>query len=208
MLVRHLYETRVTPAQVTTGALAVGLAAASCYAAGHANIGAVLFCVSAVLDHADGQLAQAQGTTSWVGHVYDRVAELVAKIALFAGMGAGLRHGPYGWWTLIAGVVAGVAFVSIFLARGARARRVGRTVLTQPSAGPFELEDVLYVIVPLTWLGWLEPFVLAAAVGAPVFAAWSAWKLWNTPVPVPAAARAAARAARRDESPGERAAAR
>jgi len=202
-LVRALYDTPVSPSQVTTAALLVGLAAAGSYAAGYAQLGALLFVASAILDHADGQLAQAQGTTSWVGHVYDRVTELVVKIALFAGMGAGLRHGPYGWWMLAAGAIAGVAFVSIFLARGARARRIGQTVLAPPSAGPFELEDVLYLIVPLTWAGWLEPFLLAAAIGAPIFAAWSLWKLWNTPVPLRSAVPPPAAFARRSEEVGE-----
>lgn len=203
-LVRAVYDTPITPSQITTAALGVGLAAAGSYAAGYANLGAILFVAAAILDHADGQLAEAQGTTSWVAHVYDRVAELVVKIALFAGMGVGLRHGPYGWWMVAAGAIAGLAFVSIFLARGARARRIGRTVLAPPAAGPVELEDVLYLIVPLTWLGWLEPFLLAAAVGAPIFAAWSLWKLRRTPVP---ASRRAPDLDRVPEDVGEHAAA-
>jgi hypothetical protein len=58
--------------------------------------------------------------------------------------------------------------------RSALARRRGPSALVQPAAGGFEIEDILYVIAPVTWAGWLGPFVLAAGVGAPLFALWVA----------------------------------
>jgi hypothetical protein len=44
----------------------------------------------------------------------------------------------------------------------------------QPAVGGFELEDVLDLIAPLTWLGGLEPFIVAAGIGAPLYALWTA----------------------------------
>jgi hypothetical protein len=105
------------------------------------------------------------------------------KIALFAGMGFGFRHGALGGWAILAGCTAGVAFVTIFLLRSELARRDPRAALVQPAAGGFEIEDILYVIAPLTWAGALLPFVLAAAVGAPLFALWTALQLWTSPSP-------------------------
>jgi hypothetical protein len=46
--------------------------------------------------------------------------------------------------------------------------------VVQPAAGGFEIEDILYAIAPVTWLGLLPPFVLAASIGAPAFALWVA----------------------------------
>ena len=44
----------------------------------------------------------------------------------------------------------------------------------QPRVAGFELEDILYVIAPLTWLGWLGPFLVASPIGTPLFALWTA----------------------------------
>jgi archaetidylinositol phosphate synthase len=135
---------------------------------------AAVYVTALVLDHADGELARLTHRTSAFGHAYDRVADLAVKIAVFAGMGLGLRGGPLGDWALIAGVAAGVAFVTIFMLRSEIARRRGDAALAQPHVAGFELEDILYVVAPVTWLGWLGPFVLVAGVGAPVFALWIA----------------------------------
>jgi len=180
VLVRPLRDTRITPNHITTLGLATGLAAATCFAlgGGGAHVGAALFVLSALLDHADGELARMTGKTSPFGEVYDRIADLVVKVSVFGGMGVGLRHGWLGPWASLLGLVAGTAFVTIFLVRSELARRMGRAALDQPSAGPFEIEDILYCIAPVTWLGWLAPFVAAASVGAPAFAVWTATRLF------------------------------
>ena len=183
LLVRPLRRTRVHPNHVTTVNFAIGLLAAACYAGGRPNVGAGLYVASAVLDHADGELARMTGKTSAFGAVYDRVTDLVVKIALFAGMGFGFRHGALGGWAIVAGLTAGVAFVTIFLLRSELARRDPKAATTQPAAGGFEIEDILYVIAPLTWIGVLQPFVVATALGAPVFALWTARQLWTSASP-------------------------
>jgi archaetidylinositol phosphate synthase len=183
LLVRPLRGTAVHPNHITTVNFAIGLGAAGSYAWGHANLGAALYVASAILDHADGELARMTGKTSAFGAAYDRATDLVVKIALFAGMGFGFRHGALGGWAILAGLTAGVAFVTIFLLRSELSRRDPKAAMTQPAAGGFELEDILYVIAPLTWAGALMPFVLAAAVGAPLFALWTARQLWTGPSP-------------------------
>jgi phosphatidylglycerophosphate synthase len=175
VLVRPLIDTGVHPNHVTTAGLATGLAAAALFAYGTrraADWGALVFLVAAILDHADGELARMAGKTSAFGHAYDRTSDLVVKLSVFAGMGLGLRHGPLGYWGAFAGLAAGGALVTIFVLRGRMARRHGPAAFRQPSAGGFEIEDVLYGIAPVTWLGGLAPFVVAAGIGAPLFALW------------------------------------
>lgn len=186
LLVRPLCRTSVHPNHLTTVNFAIGLGAAASYAWGSQNLGAALYVVSAVLDHGDGELARMTGKTSAFGAAYDRATDLIVKIALFAGMGFGFRHGWLGGWAILAGLSAGVAFVTIFLLRTELSRRDPTAAVTQPAAGGFEIEDILYVIAPLTWAGALLPFVLAAAVGAPLFALWTARQVWTSP-PVRAA---------------------
>jgi phosphatidylglycerophosphate synthase len=155
----------------------VGLGAAALFATGAptaTHVAGALWVASAVLDHADGELARlADKATVW-GAAYDRLADLVVRLAVFAGIGVGLRHGPLGIAAPLLGLTAGVAFVVIFGLRGAIIRRRGRDAVAQPMLAGFELEDVLYLITPLTWLGALGPFLAAAGIGAPLYAVWAA----------------------------------
>lgn len=182
-LVLPLRATRVHPNHVTTAALVTGVGAAALYAAATpatANLGAACWVVASILDHADGELARLTGKVSDFGHRYDRAADLIVKLSLFAGLGASLRHGPLQHWALPLGVLGGASLVTIFVLRGALARRRGLAAFKQPIRGGFELEDILYVIAPLTWLGWLGPFLVCTAVGTPLFTLWCAWQLWRT----------------------------
>src|SRR5262249_2642172 len=97
------------------------------------------------------------------------------RASLFMGMGLALRTGPLGHWAIVAGVAAAGAFVVTFALRTELARQEVAGALDQPSAAGFDLGDVLYLVAPLTWLGALDPFLLAAGVGAPVFCVWTAW---------------------------------
>ena len=38
-----------------------------------------------------------------------------------------------------------------------------------PGLAGFELEDGIYLLAPVTWLGWLVPFFVAAGIGAPLY---------------------------------------
>ncbi len=42
-----------------------------------------------------------------------------------------------------------------------------------PGWAGFELEDGIYLLAPVTWLGWLEPFLVAAGIGATVYLLWT-----------------------------------
>jgi len=186
-LIQPLVDTSVHPNHVTTAGLVVGLAAAYAYSRGgaSADLGGLLFVVAGIIDHADGELARMSGRTSAFGHTYDRIVDLIVKTGLFVGMGVGLRGGALGMWAIPMGFVAGVSLVAIFVIRGALAARRGTEAYRQPSFAGFELEDILYLIAPLTWLGGLATFFSLAVVGIPAFAAWSAltwWRLRDLPV--------------------------
>jgi archaetidylinositol phosphate synthase len=181
-LVLPLRDTRVHPNHVTTLALLVGLGAGGLYATATqlgADLGAACWIVACILDHADGELARLTGKVSAFGHRYDRAADLIVKLALFAGMGASLRNGPLRGWGLPLGLLGGASLLAIFMSRSALAFRRGQRAFEQPHAGGFEIEDVLYLIAPLTWLGWLSPFLVAMAIGTPLFATWLIWRTWS-----------------------------
>ena len=174
-------ESRLHPNHITTLGLLVGLGSAYGFALGGsaASWGAALFLLAGVIDHADGELARMSGKTSDFGHTYDRIVDLIVKTSLFTAMGFGLRESSLGSAAVPMGLVAGASLVAIFTIRGARAKRVGTAAYAQPSWAGFELEDILYVIAPVTWLGGLETFFRIAVIGIPGFAVWSALVWWR-----------------------------
>jgi phosphatidylglycerophosphate synthase len=94
--VRPLLAKSITPNQITTLSLAIGLLAALFYGQGGAAVhfGAACFVLSFWLDHADGELARMSGRTSSYGHYYDLAAGAAVLVALFVGISA--RHGALG----------------------------------------------------------------------------------------------------------------
>jgi archaetidylinositol phosphate synthase len=177
-LMRPLAATRVTPNQITTLSLVVGWVAAWLYASGGAavHMGGLCFMVAFWLDHADGELARMTRRTSSIGHYYDLAAGAVVLIALFIGIGIGLRDGALGAWSIGLGVAAGVATAVIFALRMQLERRAGKAASRQPSLLGFELEDVMYLVGPITWLGLLQPFLIVAGIGTPVFGLIVLWQ--------------------------------
>lgn len=178
LVIAPLIDTRVTPNQITTISLLVGLAGAWLLAQGGQamHAGAVLFMVSFWLDHADGELARVTGRTSVFGHYYDLIADGTVLAATFIGIGVGLSGGALGSWAITLGLLAAGAIAIIFVLRGEFERRLGKTSTRQPNWFGFEIEDVLYLIGPITWLGGLAPFLLLAGVGTPLFALIVLWE--------------------------------
>jgi len=187
ILVRPLARTGVTPNQITTFALAVGLTGAALLATGdgtHANWGAGLFILSRFLDHFDGELARLKQTSSRFGYYYDYAAGGISYAALFLCMGVGLRAGPLGNWALTLGLAGtAAALISLFgniaidNKNAAGATPEDEKPVGYPAIWGFELEDGIYLLGPITWFGWLQPFFVAAGVGAVVYCLWTLWSL-------------------------------
>jgi phosphatidylglycerophosphate synthase len=183
VLVRPLVRTPVTPNQVTLFTLAVALAGAGLLAAGTpaaADWGGGLFVLARFLDHFDGELARQKNLKSRLGYYLDYVAGAGSYSALFLCIGIGLRDGALGGWSVALGAAAAAgAVLSMFLNLGIdKAEKLTDGAATgYPGFAGFELEDGIYLLAPITWLGWLEPFFLAAATGAVVYTLWSLAKL-------------------------------
>lgn len=175
MLVRPLAVTWVTPNHLTTVRLIAGLAAVAAFAAGGylwINVGAALFVLSNFLDHADGELARLSGKSSRFGHAYDLACDATIHILLFIGIGYGLRDSMLGGWAVPMGALVGVAVSLIFSLRIDIENRLGKTATRQPEFGGFEVEDVLYLMPLVTLNDGLQFLLIAAAIGAPAYAAW------------------------------------
>ncbi len=177
-LVRPLAASRVTPNHLTTLRLTVGLGGAAAFTSGTygwSNIAALLVILSNFLDHTDGELARLSGKTSRVGHIYDLASDAAVTILLFVAMGIGIAatsDGLLGMPPPVLGAAAGAATALIFYLRMRIEEMAGKVATRQVSLGGFETEDVLYLLPLVTLCNGIMPFLLAAAIGAPLFAAW------------------------------------
>ncbi|HEY8480583.1 MAG TPA: CDP-alcohol phosphatidyltransferase family protein [Spirillospora sp.] len=100
-------RTRVTPNQLTVGALVLGLGAGACYAVASwpwLLAGALLYHLSFTLDCMDGKIARLKGTGSvfgaWLDYIFDRVRVLACAIALMGGQYAATGNVAYLWTAL------------------------------------------------------------------------------------------------------------
>ena len=179
VLVPPLARLGVTPNQVTTVSLLLALGAGALFAVGGApavHWAAGLFVLARFLDHFDGELARLTGKTSRFGYYFDYAAGGLGFAALFAGIGWGLAAGSLGGWSLALG---GAGCATALLAMGLNLdldRQLGlgeSETVGYPGWAGFELEDGIYLLAPVTWLGWLEPFFVAAGIGAAVYLLWT-----------------------------------
>jgi archaetidylinositol phosphate synthase len=178
VLVRPLRHTPLTPNVLTTVGLAASLLAAWLMASGsprRAVLGGGLFMVAVLVDHMDGEFARLTGLTSRFGHYYDHVAAGLGYVSLFVGLGIGLRSGWLGAWAPLAGTITAVSVAVIFLIRVYLEETAGRALVVQGNWRGFEPEDALYLVGPVAWLRLLPLFLLASAVGAPLFLLWVVW---------------------------------
>lgn len=177
--VKPLARTPVSPNQITTLSLLLAFGAGWLYPSGDrgaANWAAGLFVLARFIDHADGELARLTGKSSRFGYYYDYVVGALSSTALFVGVGIGLSEGALGNWLVIAGVTAGLcAPIAMGLAIGVDAR-LGTGARGYPGFGGFELEDGIYLLAPITWLGALMPFLVLASIGQVIFCFWMLMK--------------------------------
>ncbi len=177
-LVTPLAGSRVTPNHLTTVRLATGLAGAVAFTQGSygwCNVAALLVVLSNFLDHTDGELARLSGKTSRIGHLYDLASDAGVTILLFVAMGVGIgasADNPLGVPPPVLGAVAGAAIALIFYLRMRIEEMAGKTATRQASLGGFETEDILYLLPLVTLCNGVMPFLTAASLGAPLFAAW------------------------------------
>ncbi len=183
LMVRPLVRTPVTPNQITAVTLLLALGAACLFAQGDArsaNWGAGLFVLARFLDHFDGELARLTGKKSRLGYYFDYIAGALSYTALFVGIAIGLAAGPLGGWALALGAAgAGSAIISLFINLDIDKQMVlaDGEATGYPGFAGFELEDGIYLIAPMTWLGWLSPFFVLCGIGAAVYCLWTAWTL-------------------------------
>lgn len=175
LAVGPLARTPVTPNMLTFLGLSAGLWSGWLFAQGDAVSGywaGMVFVFAAWMDHVDGEHARATGQVSRFGHYFDHFGAMTSYVAMFVGVGIGLRTGSLGGWAMVLGIAAGLSVAAIFSVRLWIEERHGKPAVAQSQRGGFQIEDILYVVGPVAWLDGLQPFLILAGLGAPVFLLW------------------------------------
>lgn len=168
LLIRPFANTALHPNAVTAVSFALGLTAACMFVADVERLAgwaALLFMLAVLTDHADGELARMTGKASKLGHRLDYIVGTLNYAALFIGLGIGLSNSSMSEDDLILGLTVGIANPFICALRMAMDIRHGGKTVAHPGFGGFELEDFIYLIGPIAWLGGIEYFFLIYGLG-------------------------------------------
>ena len=178
-LVKPLAGTPVHPNHLTALSFLFGLSAALLFAFGApvmVHLAAALYMIAVFLDHTDGELARLVGKTSAFGKQFDSIVNASNYTMLFVSLGIGLSDSWIGGWALVLGIAAGLCNPVIFFLRMRTENMHGAKAVAHPKYGGVEIEDIIYLIGPITWLGGIEYFFLAYGIGTFGYTSWTAWE--------------------------------
>ncbi len=111
--VKLIYNTNITPNQLTIVSLIFGLLGGASYVLGTYSAyiaGAILYLLYNIFDCSDGQLARLKNSGTPLGRIFDGFVDYVVSIALYFGIGLGFANNtdnPVLWWILT--VIAGIS---------------------------------------------------------------------------------------------------
>jgi phosphatidylglycerophosphate synthase len=167
LLTRLLVKLRVTPNTVTLASLALGLAAAAQFwmaTPASALLGFILYMLSVIGDHCDGDIARLTFQESALGRWLDILADTTTHALLVLAMGATASVGGGAPFLLAGGLAAfGVVMSALFANflpyRPREARRFGRVLVRLGNRDTFYL--VLIAFVLAAWkIQWALPSLL------------------------------------------------
>ena len=174
--IRPFAGSALHPNVVTGISLAMGTASGLSFAAGGPgmqHIAALLFMLAVFVDHMDGELARMTGKVSRVGYYLDYLVGSLNYTILFFAIGLGIYQWNGSEIALWIGLAAGLSNPIIVALRLLIERRFGSEAVEHPNGGGFELEDFIYLIGPVTWLGGLEYFFGLYATGTLGYLLWT-----------------------------------
>jgi phosphatidylglycerophosphate synthase len=171
---RRLVGTRVTPNMMTLFSIAVGLTGAVGFVSakpGWQLTGALLFLAHSILDGCDGELARLKYLESRWGAVLDFWGDNVVHVAVFIAIAVGWSAREETAWPLALGAVAvlGTLGSAALMFERTAADRALTGAWTARLVSALSNRDFIYIVVLLAAFGQAHWFLVAAAVGTPLF---------------------------------------
>lgn len=171
---RVLIETPVTPNQITTASLLIGLLGSWWLATGAYPmqvLAAFLLWSCCILDGCDGEVARLKHLCSPGGGLYDVVSDNIVHVAIFVAIPWNIHHNKPEAHFLLAGILLVTGLLACMFS-------VWHLVLRRPEsergAAGLVVErvasrDFIYLIFLLTLLGRLDWFLWTAGIGSHLF---------------------------------------
>ena len=173
---RRLAATAITPNAMTLVSAGIGLASAPCFLSSAPSwqlLGAVGMLTHSILDGCDGELARLKFLQSRFGAALDFWSDNVVHVAIFSAMAVGWSLASGSMWPLLVGVVA------VLVTLGAAAVLFRRTAEDRAAAAwvldVLASRDFVYALIVMAIFGKAAWFIVAVAVGTPVFVALTLW---------------------------------
>jgi len=173
-------KTNIHPNVVTLVSFALGVASACIFAFADLALqplAALMFMLAVFVDHMDGELARMSGKTSVFGHYLDYLVGAANYTFLFCGLGLAVYRESGIEFALWLGTTAGLSNLVIVSLRMYMERRFGAKAVEHPSTGGMEIEDFIYLIGPITWLGGLSYFFWVYGLGTLGYLGWTIFEL-------------------------------
>lgn len=171
---RQLVDTSVTPNMMTVVSVAIGLAGAACFlspAPAWQLTGALLFLAHSILDGCDGELARLKFLESRHGAVLDFWGDNIVHFAVFSCIAIGWALHTRSAWPLVVGgvAVAAAAGTAAFMFTRFVEDRATTGTWASRLIGAMSHRDFIYIVVLLSAFGLAHWFLMATAVGTPLF---------------------------------------
>jgi phosphatidylglycerophosphate synthase len=182
---RRLAGTAITPNQMSLISIAVGICGGPFFLSSRASmqtIGAALFLAHSILDGCDGELARLKFQQSRWGGVLDFWGDNIVHSVIFGCMGVGWSLSAGAAWPLALGaaaVLGTLGSAGFVYWRLMRSKDEGGVLFTSVSASPERTlsrlldaasrRDFIYLVLLLALFGRSNWFLVAAAIGAPVY---------------------------------------
>ena len=162
----------IHPNIVTVIGILFGLLSFFLYTTGnlfYAKIASLFFFIAACFDHVDGEVARKLNKISTFGHYLDHIGVCISYIALFIGLGI------YSNKNFNLGLdYAFISALCVFLIMTIRfylERVRGVDAIKQNNILGFEHEDIIYIIIPVTFFNKIDIFLFYSFIGTPIFLA-------------------------------------
>jgi len=175
-ITRRLAPTSTTPNAMTLVSLAVGLVAAPFFLSASAVwqlTGALLFLAHSILDGCDGELARLKFLQSRRGAILDFWGDNVVHVAVFSCIAIGWTLSAGTLWPLALGAVAVVATLAsaalVFQRTADDRAQDANSPAAARLAAALASRDFIYLLILCSAFAKASWFLVAAAVGTPVF---------------------------------------
>ena len=160
----------IHPNIVTIIGILLGLIAGCLYSIGdifYAQMASIIFFFAACFDHVDGEVARKLNKRSIFGHYLDHIGVCISYILLFIGLGfyadknfnLGLNYG----------YVSALCIFLIMTIRFYLERVKGGRAIHQNNILGFEHEDIIYIVIPITFINKIPEFLFFSYIGTPLF---------------------------------------